>query len=459
MNTKIIGWLFGLFILLVSCSVVWTGCSKEEEENTTTQEEWVESITITGFPEGKAMQVGGTMHLSVEIEPAGISDEEVVWKSSDPNIATVDRNGNVTAVEEGFVSISASVDGVKKSITIHVYIKEITDITLPSSLTMLRNETKDLEISVNSGASLCDLSVASTDENVCCVVKDESSCSYTVKSIGVGTAKITASFIRFDGTEISQTCSVVVEKVDPTEMKWVWWESDGTVGNELGSSQEVFLKEVQTEKYHFVNEIDATLSFTPEGADVDLSDVVCSSSNPSVASIQLVEDENGKYFKIEPKAVGTTVFSATYNGLTMSRTIEFKQKISMTWGAYNTGKLYDYPYTIYLNAVSPTSSYQVVNDEYSDDEYLYAKFSVGEYVEVRTEAYGLAIGNNRILEEGSISILNPSIAKYEIVDPGDYVDDKRIRITGLSTGTTVLTLVFKSDYGYTVTMKYRVFVE
>ncbi len=439
----------------MTCSVVWVGCSKEEEETTPTQEEEVESITITGFPAGKSMQVGGTMQLSVEIEPAGVSDEDVVWKSTDQSVAKVDGNGKVTAVGEGVVSISASVDGVRKSVFIRVYIKEITEITMPSSLTMLRDETKDLEISVNSGASLCDLSVASTDENVCCVVKDESSCSYTVKSVGVGTAKITASFSRFDGTQVSQTCDVVVEKVDPTEMKWVWRRSDGTVGNELSSLQEVFLKEVQTEKYHFVNEIEATLSFTPEGADVDLSDVVCSSSNLSVASIQLVEDENGKYFKIEPKGVGKAVFSATYNGLTASHTIEFKSKVSMTWDAEDAGV--DWPY-IYLRAVENTSCQGHDRSVCASDEYYYATLSVGGYVEVRTDAIGLAVGNNRILEEGSVSI-NTSIAKYEIVDPGLCDDDKRIRITGLSTGTTVLTLVFRSDYGYSVTMKYRVFVE
>ncbi len=401
---KIIRRLLRIFcFLLMTCSVVWVGCSKEEEETTPTQEEEVESITITGFPVGKSMQVGGTMQLSVEIEPAGVSDEEVVWKSSDPSIAKVDGNGKVTAVGEGGVSISASVDGVRKSVFIRVYIKEITEITMPSSLTMLRDETKDLEISVNSGASLCDLSVASTDENVCCVVKDESSCSYTVKSVGVGTAKITASFSRFDGTQVSQTCDVVVEK----------------------------------------------------GADVDLSDVVCSSSNPSVASIQLVEDENGKYFKIEPKGVGKAVFSATYNGLTASHTIEFKSKVSMTWDAEDAGV--DWPY-IYLRAVENTSCQGHDRSVCASDEYYYATLSVGGYVEVRTDAIGLAVGNNRILEEGSVSI-NTSIAKYEIVDPGLCDDDKRIRITGLSTGTTVLTLVFRSDYGYTVTMKYRVFVE
>lgn len=454
---RIIRRLLRIFCFLMTCSVVWVGCSKEEEETTPTQEEEVESITITGFPVGKAMQVGGTMQLSVEIEPAGISDEDVVWKSTDPSVAKVDGNGKVTAIGEGLVSISASVDGVRKSVSIRVYIKEITEITMPSSLTMFRNETKDLEISVNSGASLCDLSVASTDENVCCVVKDESSCSYTVKSVGVGTAKITASFSRFDGTQVSQTCDVVVEKVDPTEMKWVNRYSDGTVSDGFWPKQEVFLKEVQNAKGHFINvtEVGATLSFTPEGADVDLSDVVCSSSNPSVASIQLVEDENGKYFKIEPKGVGKSVFSATYNGLTASCTMEFRPKVSMTWDVNDA--CYEGPY-IYLRAVA-NGSYEGLDRSVSaSDEYHYAKLPVGGYVEVRTDAIGLAVGNNRILEEGSFTNLGPSVIKYEIVNSDNY-DDNRIRITGLSAGETVLILEFKSDYGYSVTMKYRVIVE
>lgn len=455
---EIIGRMLRLFVfLLMLGSVVWAGCGKEEEEeNTQSTELEVEDITIKGYPVGKAMYVGATMQLYVEIEPASISDEDVVWKSTDPSVAKVDGNGKVTAIGEGYVSISAKIDGVKGSVTLRVYDKEkeITEITLPSSLTMLRKEEKELEISVNSGASLCDLNVASTDENICCVVKDESSCSYTVKSVNCGTAKITASYICFDGTEVSQTCDVVVEKVDPTGMKWGYRDgSDGTVDDYISSSFEVFLKEVNNVEYTWVN---AGLSFVPTGADVDLSDVVCSSSNPSVASIQLAEDDNGKYFKIERKGVGTAVLTATYNGLTASHTMKFEPKVSLTWDK-EAESYYRPPYYLYLQAVENTSYQSLDQSVCSGDEYYYAKFPVGGYVEVRTNGLGL-MANNRVLAESTISNLNPSVAKYEFVESDNY-DDNRIRITGLKAGTMVLSLVFQSDFGYSLTMKYKVIVE
>jgi hypothetical protein len=36
-----------------------------------------------------------------------------VWRSSDPDVATVDRAGNVTALKIGIVTITAEVDGVR----------------------------------------------------------------------------------------------------------------------------------------------------------------------------------------------------------------------------------------------------------------------------------------------------------------------------------------------------------
>ena len=53
--------------------------------------------------------VGGTpFQLTIEIEPPNATNKAVTWTSSDPNVATVDGNGLVTAVAGGIVIITVT---------------------------------------------------------------------------------------------------------------------------------------------------------------------------------------------------------------------------------------------------------------------------------------------------------------------------------------------------------------
>ena len=56
--------------------------------------------------------VGDTVQLTAEVVP---QDSAVIWSSSDTNVATVDRNGKVTAVSEGFCTIKAEINYNGKS--------------------------------------------------------------------------------------------------------------------------------------------------------------------------------------------------------------------------------------------------------------------------------------------------------------------------------------------------------
>lgn len=64
--------------------------------------------TITLDKTSATMKTGETLTLKVTATPSG---SKVVWKSSDEKLATVDSNGNVKAVAEGKVTISANIDG------------------------------------------------------------------------------------------------------------------------------------------------------------------------------------------------------------------------------------------------------------------------------------------------------------------------------------------------------------
>ena len=58
------------------------------------------------------LAVGDTFQLTAEILPANVTDPTIVWSSSDETVATVDENGLVTGVAEGFATITVtSADG------------------------------------------------------------------------------------------------------------------------------------------------------------------------------------------------------------------------------------------------------------------------------------------------------------------------------------------------------------
>ena len=57
---------------------------------------------------GKTLAVGGTFQLKAGFEPEG-ANPAVKWESDNTGVATVDENGNVTAIANGTAVIKASV--------------------------------------------------------------------------------------------------------------------------------------------------------------------------------------------------------------------------------------------------------------------------------------------------------------------------------------------------------------
>ena len=64
----------------------------------------VSKITITGYSE-EYMLKGKTVKLNAKVEPDNAADKSLIWTSLNPEIATVDQDGNVTALKQGEVTI------------------------------------------------------------------------------------------------------------------------------------------------------------------------------------------------------------------------------------------------------------------------------------------------------------------------------------------------------------------
>lgn len=78
----------------------------------------VETVTIS--PQNNNLKIGDTRQLNIEIEPDNATNQEVNWTSDDESVATVDRDGLVTAEGVGSATITATVDGVSDTASINV---------------------------------------------------------------------------------------------------------------------------------------------------------------------------------------------------------------------------------------------------------------------------------------------------------------------------------------------------
>ncbi|MDR1157007.1 MAG: protein kinase [Oscillospiraceae bacterium] len=66
---------------------------------------------VTVSPGSALLDVGGRVRLTAAVAPADAADKTVTWSSANTSVASVDRDGNVTALGAGTVYITASCGG------------------------------------------------------------------------------------------------------------------------------------------------------------------------------------------------------------------------------------------------------------------------------------------------------------------------------------------------------------
>lgn len=106
----------------------------------TVQKDERQPISLSIVPSSITIGVGETEMISAKADPADI-DTEVIWTSSNPNVASVNRNGEVRGVEAGEVRITAETDnGIRAYCTVIVE-KTITDTVQPVGISLPRDTT------------------------------------------------------------------------------------------------------------------------------------------------------------------------------------------------------------------------------------------------------------------------------------------------------------------------------
>lgn len=163
------------------------------------------------------LTVGDTRQLTAIVLPETTTNKNVRWTSTNSDIATVSESGLVTAFKEGKAQIIATtIDGSNLSAIYEITIKRdivpVTQISIvPATVTLKINETLKLEAQILPNvASNKSISWSSANSGVATVSSDG-----LITANGVGLATIIAS--TQDGTNLSATCTVIVENVSGIE--------------------------------------------------------------------------------------------------------------------------------------------------------------------------------------------------------------------------------------------------
>ena len=240
------------------------------------------------------MGVGETMQLSATVLPENAADKKIYWSTNNPNVATVDLNGLVTAVGGGTVEICCSprddTSGeIHDQVTITV-IQKVKGVTLtPSDVTISLNRGYQLTASVIPGdANDKTVYWSSSDPDVV-----EVNNNGYIYGLELGSADVTVT-TRDGGYH--KTCHVTVDVVHPEQVSVI----------------------SPREQIHWGQYVQMSTSFEP--ADTTNKNVTWSSSDESIA----VVDENGRVTGVG-EGIVTITATAEDNGKTgsASLTVEF----------------------------------------------------------------------------------------------------------------------------------------
>ena len=85
---------------------------------------------------------GRSEQLSATVKPDNATDKTIKWSSSDETVATVDENGVVTGIKDGYATITAESGGKKDQCAVQVVVVIMESVTIePAEITAFQGDT------------------------------------------------------------------------------------------------------------------------------------------------------------------------------------------------------------------------------------------------------------------------------------------------------------------------------
>ena len=253
----------------------------------------IEATAVTLSKTEMELLIGAKEQLTATVSPDNATNKTVVWTSSDNNIATVDENGNVTAVAIGSATITASCGNVKAECKVTVLPIEVEAVSLNKTEMELLIGAKEQLTATVSPDNATDKTVVwtSSDSNIATV--DENG---NVTAVAIGSATITASC-----GNVKAECKVTVLAIEATAVTLNKTEMSIFIGR--------------------ASQLTATVS--PDNA-TDKT-IVWTSSNSNVATV----DENGNVTGI---AIGSAIITASCGEVKAECKVSIiKKSQTITW--------------------------------------------------------------------------------------------------------------------------------
>ena len=157
---------------------------------------------------------GDTFQMVATISPAQVQ-VDIIWISEDPDVATIDENGLVTAVNHGSTKVSATAGGVTKECIVRVVGYAPSNPSGGSSSGNLSLSHSDVTIHSGTGETFM-LKVNGAGDGATVTYASDSSgvasveSNGRVKAVSRGTATITVTVKTADGKETTLKCTVRV---------------------------------------------------------------------------------------------------------------------------------------------------------------------------------------------------------------------------------------------------------
>ena len=214
-----------------------------------TNKEKLNPITsITLNKSNITLSKGTSETLKATINPSDATDDKTLkWTSSNPNIATVDNTGKVTAVGGGTATITVkSQNGKEASCEVKVTSK-IESISLnKSNITLSKGTSETLQATINPSDTTDDKKLVWTSSNPDVATVDEDG---KVTSLSLGETIITVETSNGKKAE----CKVTVVKQTPKveyqthieNIGWQGWKTDGEMSGTSGQSKRLEAIQIQ----------------------------------------------------------------------------------------------------------------------------------------------------------------------------------------------------------------------